>query len=102
MLAQPRETGGGVSDDGDIGVVAFVAAAPVGDRGKRNLRHGIVTRNTPVTVLELTQAACRGFVMTETELRGHARAIWDAAVAAANPESLVRDAVGHEFADANR
>jgi glycerate 2-kinase len=31
--------------------------------------------------------------LLQLELRSHARAIWDAAVAAANPESLVRDAL---------
>jgi hydroxypyruvate reductase/glycerate 2-kinase len=42
--------------------------------------------------------------MTDLErtLRTHARKIWDAAVAAANPEVLVREAVANEFADAGR
>ena len=38
----------------------------------------------------------------ERTLRTHARAIWDAAVAAANPEKLVRQAVANEFGDAKR
>lgn len=38
----------------------------------------------------------------ERSLRTHARIIWDAAVAAANPEVLVREAALNEFADAKR
>src|SRR5207249_2950318 len=42
VLAQPGEAGRRVSDDGDVGVVALVAAAAVGDRRERDLvRHSV-------------------------------------------------------------
>ncbi|MFL5341142.1 MAG: glycerate kinase [Gemmataceae bacterium] len=67
-------------------MVAFVAAAAIGDGRKWDFPGGHADSLCALAIGE-------GMDALEQEMRRHARAIWDAAVAAADPQALVRAAV---------